>query len=230
MRQTMSILFEPLDLVLSSASKVRLLRVLYGASASLSGREAATAARVAVHPAQRALADLVALGVVLREDASSQHLYRLNRDSVLVARCITPMFRGEEARVDEVFGTLRQAVAGFETGARPRMEGMYLFGSAARGTDRIGSDLDMAAIAATAAQVNKVHETLAQLAPEVYSRYGLRLSVVVLDLKKLRRMHADGDALIEELLRDNRRITGRRLEELIHGDARKQKGSRPGAR
>lgn len=215
----MSILFEPLDRVLSSASKVRLLRVLHHTGAPLSGREAAASAGVGVNPAQRALAELVALGVVRRVDASSQHLYTLNRDSFLVQRSLDPLFQGEEARLAAVFADLRDAVAVFEHGVRPSLEGMYVFGSAARGTDRTGSDFDVAAIAATSRDVNKVHETLAQLAPEVYSRYGLRLSAVVIDRKKLRTMHADGDARVAELLRDNRRITGKPLEQLTEGGA-----------
>lgn len=222
----MSILFEPLNRVLSSASKVRLLRVLYQTGAPLSGREAAASAGVGVNPAQRALAELVALGVVRREDASSQHLYTLNRASFLVQRSLDPLFQGEEARLAAVFRDLRDSVAVFEHGTRPRLEGMYVFGSAARGTDRIGSDFDVAAIAATARDVNTVHETLAQFAPEVYSRYGLRLSAVVIDRKKLRTMHADGDALVAELLRDNRRITGKRLEQLTDGGAGKSKKRR----
>lgn len=222
----MSILFEPLDRVLSSASKVRLLRVLYHTGAPLSGREAAASAGVGVNPAQRALAELVALGVVRREDASSQHLYTLNRGSFLVQRSLAPLFQGEEDRLAAVFGDLRDAVAAFETGARPRLEGMYVFGSAARGTDRIGSDFAVAAITPTVRDGNAVHETLTQFAPEVYNRYGLRLSVVVLDRKKLRSMHADGDALVAELLRDNRRITGKRLEQLTDGGAGKPKKRR----
>lgn len=76
-----------------------------------------------------------------------------------------------------------------------------------------------------ARDVDTVHETLAQSADQLYARYGLRLSVLVLDLDKLRTMHRDGDALVAELLRDNRRITRKRLEALLHGRTRKQKGS-----
>jgi hypothetical protein len=71
--------------------------------------------------------------------------------------------------------------------------------------------------------VDAVHETLARSADQLYTRYGLRLSVLVLDLAKLGKMHEAGDALIAELLRDNRRITGKRLEALLHGHTRKQK-------
>ena len=207
----MSLLFRPLDLALSSSSKVRVLRALHHAAGAVSGREAAALAGVGVHPAQRALFELVALGIVRQENARSQHLYTLNRENELVRRALAPVFKAEEARVAEVFDALRKAVTRFESGARPRLKGLYLFGSAARGRDVAGSDLDVLAVVAAPRDVDTVHENLAEHAPEVYSRYGLRLSALVLDLEKLRAMHANGDALTKGLLAENRRITGTRL-------------------
>jgi predicted nucleotidyltransferase len=218
----MGFFFTPLDLILSSSSKLRLLRALHGTRSPMSGREAAAAAGVAVQPAQRALADLVTVGVVRRDDTRSQHLYTLNRDNVLVQGALGQLFQAESARVEDVFHDLAAVVAG-KAGAA--VEGLYLFGSAARGKDRVGSDFDVVAVVSTPQDVDAVHETLAQSADQLYTRYGLRLSVLALDLAKLRTMHQDGDALITELLRDNRRITGKRLEALLDGHTRKQKGS-----
>lgn len=213
----MGFFFTPLDLILSSSSKLKLLRVLHGSRSPMSGREAASAAGVAVQPAQRALADLVTVGVVRREDTRSQHRYTLNRENVLVQGALGQLFQAESARVGEVFHDVADAVADAP------VEGVFLFGSAARGSDRVGSDFDVVAVVPSPRDVDAVHETLAQSTDQLYTRYGLRLSVVVLDLAKLRTMHKDGDALITELLRDNRRITGKRLEALLHGHARKQK-------
>lgn len=218
----MGVFFTPLDLILSSSSKLRLLRALHGTRSPMSGREAAAAAGVAVQPAQRALADLVTVGVVRRDDTRSQHLYTLNRENVLVQGALGQLFQAEAARVGEVFRDLAGAVAGKEG---KRVQGLYLFGSAARGKDRVGSDFDLLAVVSAPQDVDAVHETLAQSSDQLCTRYGLRLSVLVLDLAKLRTMHQDGDALMAELLRDNRRITGKRLEALLHGHTRKQKGS-----
>lgn len=217
----MGLFFTPLDLVLSSSSKLRLLRVLHGTRSPMSGREAASAAGVAVQPAQRSLNDLVALGIVNRDATRSQHLYSLNRKNLLVQRALGQLFQAEEARVGAVFRDLSRAVSK-HAGA---VEGLYLFGSAARGKDRLGSDLDVLAVVSSASEVNGVHKTLAQSAGQVYTRYGLRLSALVIDREKLRTMRAEGDALTRELVRDHRRITGRRLEEILDGDTRKQKGS-----
>lgn len=218
----MGLFFTPLDLILSSTSKVRLLRALHGTRTPMSGREAAQAAGVAVQPAQRALAELVTLGVVHRDDTRSQHLYTLNRDGVLVQRALEPLFQAEAARVADVFRDVAEAVGPKRA---KHVAGAYLFGSAARGKDRPGSDFDVLTVATSRHHVDTLHETLAQSADRFYTRHGLRLSVLVLDLAKLRKMHREGDALVTELLRDNRRITGKRLEELLHGKTRRQKGS-----
>lgn len=216
----MGLFFTPLDLILSSASKLRLLRALHGTHAPMSGREAAAAAGVAVQPAQRALAELVAVGVVRRDDTRSQHLYTLNRENVLVRSALEPLFQAEAARVGTVFREVAEALGGT---AAEHVAGMYLFGSAARGKDRVGSDFDVLTVVTSRQHVDSTHEALAQSADALYTRHGLRLSVVVLDLPKLRKMHGKGDALVTELLRDNRRITGMRLEELLHGQTRRQK-------
>lgn len=216
----MGLFFTPLDLILSSTSKVKLLRALHQTHAPMSGREAAAAGGLAVQPAQRALAQLVTLGVVHRDDTRSQHLYTLNREHALVSGALDPLFRAEAARVNEVF----QDVAGVVGGrAKGQVQGTYLFGSAARGKDRAGSDFNVLTVVTSRHHLDSVYDALAQSADRFYTRHGLRLSVVVLDLPKLRKMHRDGDALVNELLRDNRRITGKRLEELLHGQARGQK-------
>ena len=216
----MGFFFTPLDQIMSSAGKVRLLRALSATAAPVSGREAADAAGIAVQPAQRALAELVTMGVVRREQTRSQHLYTLNRENYLV-QSITPLFRVEEERVARVFDELGRLGARLKSS----IAGLYLFGSAARGEDRIGSDFDVLAVASSADDVNRVHEALAEHAEQLYTRHGLRLSAVVIDQDKLRTMHDDGDPLVRELSRDNRRITGKRLEHVIHGHERKKKGS-----
>lgn len=221
----MGLFFTPLDVLLSSAAKVRLLRALHATRSPVSGREAAEAAGIALRPAQRGLADLVAAGVVRRDDTRSQHLYTLRRENEVVQRCILPLFHAEHERTDRVFRDLRRALRGKDD-ASAAVEGLYLFGSAARGKDALGSDFDVLAVAATPGVVDAVHEKLAEFAPEVYTRHGLRLSAVVIDRERLRAMHAAHDPLTRELLRDNRRITGERLERLIDGGTGKPEGSR----
>jgi hypothetical protein len=90
----MGMLLRPLDAILSSQSKVRLLPLEDGVSA----REAARLARVPLPPALRALADLSELGVLHRAELRSQHLYTVAHDNPLVRDALVPLFEVERLR------------------------------------------------------------------------------------------------------------------------------------
>lgn len=208
----MSVLFHPLDEILSSRSKVRLLRALLPLDDSVSAREAARLASVPSAPALRALADLAAMGILHRTELSSQHLYTVNRQSPLVRDGLTPLFAAERARVGAIFGRLREEL-------RPELsEGVILtlaiYGSAARGEDRPGSDLDVLAVTRDDDPVMPVHDTLTRLAPELDRMFGLDLSPVVVSLDRLRRQCEAGDPVMSAVLEEARVVAGSPLDAL----------------
>jgi predicted nucleotidyltransferase len=206
-------LLEPLDAVLSSRSKVRLLRALLATAQPLSGREAARLAGVARVPAARSLNELVSLGIVERGESSRQHLYRINFDNELVQSGLAPLYSAERQRVDSVFDALKTTLA-----ATPKdggVLGAWIFGSAARGEDTAESDLDLLVAVADDISARWVHSQLAEDADEVERTFGLRLSPVVLTIDRLKEMADDGFGLVEDVRRDGRRVTGEDLERLL---------------
>jgi predicted nucleotidyltransferase len=206
-------LLEPLDAVISSRSKVRLLRTLLTIDRPLSGREAARLAGIGRVPAARSLDELVALGIVERGETSHQHLYRINRDSQLVQAGLMPLYGAERERLDAVFGWLRttlQASPGAES-----ILGAWIFGSAARGEETSASDLDLLVAVADAPAEDGVHAHLAGSAAELERRFGLRLSPVVIPGDRLREMRVDEHGLIADVIRDGRRVMGTDLERLL---------------
>ena len=139
----MSTFLTPLDHVLTNRGKVRLLRALIPLSRPVSGREAAKLARLSQTPALRALDDLVTLGVLHRMETPSQHLYEVSRTHQLVRDGLEPLFRAERERIGQVLDALR-TVLGPDAN---RIVSAAVFGSAARGQDRPGSDFDVLVIA-----------------------------------------------------------------------------------
>lgn len=207
----MGTLLQPLDGVLTSRSKVRLLRVMISTHQPLSGREAARLARIGRVPAARSLDELVALGVLHRQTTPSQHLYTLNHGSHLVQHGLEPLFRAERERVTALFARLRHLV---EQPHGARVLGAWIFGSAARDTDTAESDLDLLVVVEDEADEHEVHSHLAE-ATEVEQEFGFRLSPVVLSRDRLRAMHQGGHALTRDVLRDGRRVFGTELERVF---------------
>lgn len=208
----MGMLLRPLDAILSSQSKVRLLRALLPLEDGVSAREAARLAGVAFPPALRALADLSALGVLHRAELRTQHLYTVAHDNALVRNGLVPLFEIERERVRDVFAWLREALqAELASGA---VRSVMLYGSAARGGDRPGSDLDLLVVAADDASAASAHSRLANLAPELERRFGLDLAPVVLSDARLREQLAAGDTVTVAALREGRLLAGEPLDEL----------------
>jgi predicted nucleotidyltransferase len=205
----MSRLYEPLNNVFSTQSKVRLLRAFASVSVPISGREAARRADVGATPAKRALAELVGFGVVSRTVLGTQNLYELNRAHRLVAEIVQPAFARERVWTGFVFESLATRVQE----AVERVVGAYVFGSAARGDDTSESDFDVLVV--TDGEQRRSAEAVAGLQPELWKELGLRLAPMVLSLSELRRQGAG--PLIDAVRREGRRLFGPDLESLLHG-------------
>lgn len=184
----MGMLLRPLDAILSSQSKVRLLRAL------------------------RALADLSELGVLHRAELRSQHLYTVAHDNPLVRDGLVPLFEVERQRVSEVFAWLREALQGELGGGTVRS--VVLYGSAAQGEDRPGSDLDLLVVTTDDAAAAEVHARLANLAPELERRFALDLAPVVISHARLREQLATGDTVMAAAIREGRLLAGEPLDDL----------------
>jgi predicted nucleotidyltransferase len=200
-------LFEPLDEILGSRSKVRLLRALGPLDRPVSGREAARLAGLS-HRAITALDELAALGVVIRREAAGQHLYTFNREHVL-ANAIQHVFAEEERRSSLILDRIRSVAA--EAGA------LYagVFGSAARREDRPGSDLDLFIVVEHEEAKESARDAMVLAIEELQEHYGVRLSPVVVALVEARRQAREESPLVQDVVRDARRVHGRPLEEVL---------------
>lgn len=203
-------LFDPLDAVLGTTSKVRLLRALVPLSQPLSGREAARRAGVS-HIAQRALEELASIRVLNRDQSGGQYLYTFNRKHAL-APAIEQLFEAEGRFTDGIFQRLRDVVDCIEP-----VETAVVFGSAARGEAKPKSDLDVLVLVRGARARDDTYSALVDTGPSLVSEFGVRLSPVVTTVDRFQRQHAEGDPFVAEVLRDARRICGRPIDELLDG-------------
>lgn len=137
LRADQGFLRAPLTAVLRSPGAVRVLRALaqHGGVLAVPTLERATGlTNAGVHRVLRALVDT---GVVRPEGQGRVTAYRLDPAHPL-APAITALFAAEDARADRVLDAVRAAAAPHAPDA------VWLFGSAARGEDVPGSDVDVA--------------------------------------------------------------------------------------
>jgi len=219
----MGILAAPLDDILSSRAKVRLLRLFATEPEPISARESARRIEMAKRSADLGLRDLVQSGVITRHGSGAQPTYVLNQQSALVRHAILPLFRGgagdrtggEQGAIAELYEMLRDAVA------VPRDTDVLwaaIFGSTALGIDTEASDIDLAVIVHKETGMEPMQQRLADLVPIIRRRVGRTLSPIVMTRSQLRALAAEGHALVDGL-RHGRVIAGTtpNLESLLRG-------------
>jgi predicted nucleotidyltransferase len=200
----------PLSYALGTPAKVALLRLLAPGGDPVSQREAARRTGIQVRSAQRALDDLVALGVVTRQAGGREHLVHLNSAHRL-APALTILFDAEA----DLFRALRETLSAVATRGRPRPVALLLFGSAARGDDRLDSDLDVLGVARTQAEAGDLLERLAAVAAGIRTTFGAELRPVVLTVAQFHSQWRTRGSLPRRAAADALLIFGRPLPELV---------------
>jgi predicted nucleotidyltransferase len=169
---------QPLDDLISSQARLRVLRYLCTASGEHTGREIARAIGMGETPTNRALKALADTLVVLYRVVGRAHYYRLNEEHALVERVLRPLFAAERAqRNAAVNDLLAELDAPLDTA--------LIYGSVARGGDTWRSDLDVLLVTPTSDDARHVAERIWQRDDDLIRRYGV-ISVQVLSRDELR--------------------------------------------
>jgi len=200
---------DPLDEILGTRTKVRILRRLAFLDRPVTGREAARLAGVS-HIAQQALDELAEVGILDRTITPSGHLYRINEEKFLFSYLLG-LFEAEGKRYTEVVDQLREILD-----EHRGVLGASLIGSAARGEETARSDLDLLVVVEDRELKDVLSDSFARLEASLLAEFGLRLSPIVLTRRELHRQEDDPESLIARALPDEHSIYGSPLEEIRH--------------
>lgn len=215
--QPASFLRQPLDLILSSTGNVRVLRVLVGHGGALSVSRIAALTRMTTEGVRRVLGELERARVVRVLGERSARLFEACAEHPLVIG-LDDLFRVEESR----FHDIRKSVSAHACDGR--IVAVWLFGSAARGSDGIDSDLDLVAlIDAPAAEVDAIADVLRDALRDDERRLGFTASIIAVSVADLRGHITEQTALLADLRRDAVVLKGlppdRMISHMLHARA-----------
>ncbi len=201
-------LLRPLNVVFGAPGHIAILRALAGAGRGLTGREVARAAGIAQRAAMEGLDRLEAARLVRRTPAGRAYLFELERDHRLVKRGILPLIEEEGEIRAETFRRLRRAFEGAVLGG-------CVFGSAARGEERPGSDLDVCLVVRHPGEKDGVQARASRVLPGLRKDLGVLASFLVLTRAELARGCREGSRFFRALVGEGERFAGRGLKDLL---------------
>lgn len=178
----------PLEKILDSQAKIAILRVLSaGVDRHMGGSDIARAAGFSIPSTHDALKALLALGVVTMEVLGNQHVYALNRKDRIVQKIIAPMFKAEGNWKKDI---KERAVQGMKSaGILQSVVSVILYGSVQQGNAKQGSDLDLAVIVRSSADLQCVRDAfLGPIAQDLAAYFGMRLDAYIKTAEEFSKM------------------------------------------
>lgn len=207
---------EPLDDILGSESKLRVLRFLCRKGGEWSGRR--LAAELSMNPvtAHRALRGLRDATLLDLRKSGSGFSYSLRDSHTLVRGLLRPLFEEEARAPGHLADLLREQI---RKGLKADVVSAALYGSVARRQEQPASDIDLFVLVSSAHAKRKVQEGFDRLWQALSAEFGNSLAVYINTVSEARDKRRSRLPLLENILRDHRLIWGKPLEEALRDRA-----------
>jgi predicted nucleotidyltransferase len=156
---------EPLDDILGSRIKVRILRILHRTRGQFTGRELSRLVGYSPTHTISTLRDLESEGLVLSQRAGKTDLFSLNERSPAVSGVLDPIFEWEQNLFSDLASIFDKALGKKLLEAR-------IFGSVARGEERHDSDIDLLLVVPDDSDIESAEKEVASAAIKAGIRFG----------------------------------------------------------
>lgn len=170
----------PLNIILNTPTKLKILRLFFSHTADFiaSGREIGRRVKVSPPAVHAALKDLLSQDVLKIEIIGKQHIYSLNSNSRIVKDILEPSFKKESSLQEDIKQFLIKKFD--ESGIRPKIESLILYGSLQRAKATSVSDVDIAVIIKDEGNIKEIEDkVIGDIARQFKEYFGLNLDAYV---------------------------------------------------
>jgi predicted nucleotidyltransferase len=202
----------PLDNILNTEVKVRILRFLCRTGAEWNGTQVAKEIGATPAAAHAALQALEGEGVLALRNMGKTHVYNLHEDNFIAANLLKPLFAKEEKILDAVIGVIKHEI--FSSKLKKEIVSVALFGSVHLRQDRPASDIDLLLVIKNAAAREAVERLFEEIGQRTAKEFGNALSPYINTRAEFKAKRRKGVAVINNILKSYRLIYGERPEDL----------------
>ncbi len=205
---------QPLNQVLDTGVKVRLLRFLCQKGGEWSGRRLAAVISVPPTTAHHALRELREATVLEFKQTGNSFVYSLRDEHVLVHDVLRPLFQREARLPEQLTALLRQSLS---AKLRAAVVSAALYGSVATGQERPASDIDLLVLVHSTQAKAAVQEALERAGQQLMHTFGNPLALYLHTVQEARQKVRSGLPVFKNILAHHQVLWGRPLQEALHG-------------
>jgi len=203
----------PLDTILDSEVKVKILRFLFRTNAEWNGRQIAKEIKVTPVTAHKALRSLHREGVLLLRNVGKTHIYSLSQNNFIILNMLKPLFVKESKIMDSIFNVIRRKISNSDI--KKYIISVSLFGSVGSHKDHPASDIDIIVIVRNLNVKPKAEILFDEIDKKISKEFGSILSPYINTELELKAKYKKGLNVIANILKSNELIYGTQLGRII---------------
>ena len=204
---------KPLDEILNTEAKIRILRFLCRTNAQWNGSQIAKEIKITPAATHAALRILQKEGLLTLRNMGKTHVYSLKEGSFLVSNLLKPLFIKEDHILDTVIASIRRKISGSKV--KRNILSVALFGSVSVSQERPTSDIDLVVVVENVKVKPVVERLFREVDERISKQFGNTLSPYVNTRSEFKTKHKKGLAVIKNILKTYKLIYGERLEKLL---------------
>ncbi len=203
----------PLDKILNSEIKTRVLRIFCQNRGEMNGRQIARMAGVTPKTAHEILQVLLGEGILAMRSIGKTYLFCLNEDRLVVKDILRPLFAAENALKERLFNIIRTAID--LSDLKGEIISVAVFGSIHDETERPTSDVDLLVVVKKAASKRKTETLFSQIDRQVSSSWGNPIAPYINGLVEFKANARKKEGPVPGILQSYQLIYGDRLEKIL---------------
>ena len=204
---------KPLDNLLNTEVKTKILRFLCRTNADWNGSQIAKEIGITPAASHSALNELTRQGVTLMRNMGNTHVYTLNEENYVVSDLLKPLFIKEDETLNRIIGIIKRNLSSSKI--KSKILNVSLFGSVNTGQDHSTSDIDLAVIVSDTKAKSKVESLFEKIDEKVSKRFGNIVSPYINTVSEFRAKRKNKLAVVKNILKSYSLIYGERLETML---------------
>jgi predicted nucleotidyltransferase len=204
---------KPLDNILNTELKTKILRFFCRTGAEWNGRQIAKEVGVSPKAAHQTLNTLNREKVLLLHNVGKTHVYGLNTNNFLVSKLLKPLFSKESSILDDIVSVIKRKVS--VSKVKKDIISIAIFGSLSSGKDHPSSDIDIAVIVRNANVKGIIERLFEGIDSKVSVEFGNTLSPYINTQAEFRAKYKKKLVIIKNILKNHKLVYGERLENLL---------------